>query len=57
MKKELVTMDELMTQVRLAGVENLKDVRLAHIEGDGKFSIICYGEATGAQRPESRAGV
>ena len=40
MRKELVTEDELMTQLRLQGCEDLDNVRAAYMEGDGQISII-----------------
>ena len=38
--KELITKDELMSQLRLQGVELLSDVKLCSLESNGKFSII-----------------
>lgn len=46
MRSELVTMEELMSQIRLSGVEKLTDVKSAFMEADGKFSVISFdGEA------------
>lgn len=42
MRRELITEDELMTQLRRAGVEELNQVRAAYMEGDGHISIIAY---------------
>ena len=40
MRKELITKGELMTQLRQQGVNDLKSVRLAYMEGDGYISVI-----------------
>jgi uncharacterized membrane protein YcaP (DUF421 family) len=40
MRKEFITEDELMTQVRKKGLERLEDVKLACVEGDGHISVI-----------------
>jgi uncharacterized membrane protein YcaP (DUF421 family) len=40
MKKELITEDELMTQLRKQGVDDVAGVEVAHMEGDGSISVI-----------------
>jgi uncharacterized membrane protein YcaP (DUF421 family) len=40
MRRELITEDELMTQLRLQGVEDLASVRKACMEGDGQISVV-----------------
>lgn len=40
MRRELITEEELMAQLRLQGVEELQNVKLAFMEGDGRFSVI-----------------
>jgi uncharacterized membrane protein YcaP (DUF421 family) len=40
MQKEMVTREELMSQLREQGVEDVSEVRLASLEGDGRISII-----------------
>lgn len=42
--KELITKDELMSQLRLQGVEHISDVKLCCLESNGKFSIITMDE-------------
>lgn len=37
MRKELITEDELMSQLREQGVDNVRDVKVAHMEGDGRI--------------------
>ncbi len=39
MRQELITEDELMTQLRRAGVKDLADVAEAHMEGDGGITV------------------
>ena len=38
--QELMTEEELMTQLRLQGVERLEDVKAAYVEGNGQISVI-----------------
>lgn len=40
LREELMTEEELMTQVRLNGVEELEEVRVAYLEGNGEISVI-----------------
>lgn len=40
MRTELVTRNELMSQLRAAGVEDIRQVKLASIEPNGDFSVI-----------------
>lgn len=40
MRKELITEDELMTQLRLQGLTRLEQVEAAFMEGDGQISVI-----------------
>jgi uncharacterized membrane protein YcaP (DUF421 family) len=40
MKRELITEDELMSQLRQQGIEYIADVKQAFIESDGTISII-----------------
>lgn len=51
MKKELITEDELMSQLRLQGVDKLSEVKTACIEADGKMSVITYDKKD--QRPDN----
>jgi uncharacterized membrane protein YcaP (DUF421 family) len=43
MRKELITPEELMSQLREQGLESLEEVREAYIEGDGQISFIKRG--------------
>lgn len=40
MQREMLTEDELMGQLREKEVENVADVRLARLEGDGRISVL-----------------
>ena len=40
MQKEMITKEELMSQLREQGVEELSDVKCAYLEGDGRISVI-----------------
>ena len=40
MRRELITEDELMAQLRQQGVEGLDGVRAVYMEADGQFSVI-----------------
>ena len=40
LKRELITQDELMNQLRQQGIENLDEVKAAYMEGDGRISVI-----------------
>lgn len=40
MRMESISEDELMSQLRQAGVDDVAKVKVAHIEGDGRISVI-----------------
>jgi uncharacterized membrane protein YcaP (DUF421 family) len=40
MRREMISEDELMMQLRLQGIDDLKKVKQAHMESDGKISVI-----------------
>lgn len=40
MRKELITEDEILTQLHHAGLEDIRQVREAYIEGDGTITFI-----------------
>jgi uncharacterized membrane protein YcaP (DUF421 family) len=40
MREELITEEELMSQIRQQGCQSIKNVERAFIEGDGRISII-----------------
>ncbi|OWR14047.1 hypothetical protein CDW55_06840 [Chryseobacterium sp. VAUSW3] len=42
MRKELLTKDELMTNLRENGIENLSDVKKAFVESEGNISFVKF---------------
>jgi uncharacterized membrane protein YcaP (DUF421 family) len=40
MRRNLITHEELMTSVRQAGAEELREVRYARLEGNGEISVV-----------------
>lgn len=40
MRQEMITAEELSSQLRQQGVEHCSEVKMAYIEGDGRISII-----------------
>jgi uncharacterized membrane protein YcaP (DUF421 family) len=38
--REMMTEDELMSEIRLQGVDKLEDVRAVYLEGNGEISVI-----------------
>ena len=45
MRKELVTEDELLAQLRKQGVEKVQEVKRAFMETDGKVTVIPHKQA------------
>ncbi len=45
MRRELITEGELMSQLREQGVEDITAVKSAHMESDGRISVIRFDEA------------
>jgi uncharacterized membrane protein YcaP (DUF421 family) len=43
LRKEFITMDELMAKLREQGIEKLEDVKAATMESDGEISVIKNG--------------
>jgi len=40
LRKEMLTRDELMSQLRQEGVDDVQQVKVARMEGDGRLSVI-----------------
>lgn len=55
MRRELISKEELMTQLRLQGVEDVSEVRRACMEGDGRISVVTYNRENGGS-PKDRRG-
>ncbi|HEU4326651.1 MAG TPA: YetF domain-containing protein [Roseiflexaceae bacterium] len=54
MRHELITPEELMTQLREQGIESLDQVKRACIEGDGQISVVKREETGGAEQGKKR---
>jgi uncharacterized membrane protein YcaP (DUF421 family) len=39
LRAEMLSLDELMSQLREEGIEDVKEVKLARLEGDGRLSV------------------
>jgi uncharacterized membrane protein YcaP (DUF421 family) len=48
LERELMTEEELMTQLHLQGVEKMEDVKAAYLEGNGEVSVIQVSSAGGS---------
>ncbi len=44
LEHELITEEELMTQLRLSGLERISDAKAAYLEGNGEISVVPWGE-------------
>ena len=40
LRRSLITDDELMSQLRLQGIDDVRDVKMACMEGDGRISVV-----------------
>ena len=55
--RELISDDELMTQLRLQGVQDLSEVKVAAMEGNGQVSVVKRDPGKDAQpNNDPRAG-
>lgn len=54
MRQEMITEEELLSQLRQQGIERVSDVKKAYLEGDGRFSIIT-NEPKGNKAQDSKA--
>jgi len=45
MRKELLTPDELVSHLRLNGIGDISQVKSAHVEGDGRLSVVKTDES------------
>lgn len=52
MRKERMNESDVMTEMRVCGVEDLREVRLAFIENDGKISVIKHDWARTIQKAD-----
>jgi uncharacterized membrane protein YcaP (DUF421 family) len=56
LEQELMTEDELMTQLRLQGVERVSDVKAAYLEGNGEISVIPLEGGGGGVKSGGKSG-
>jgi uncharacterized membrane protein YcaP (DUF421 family) len=54
LEQELMTEEELMTQLRLQGVEDLADVKGAYLEGNSEVSVIKREQGEGRRDPAAK---
>ncbi|HEV2128492.1 MAG TPA: YetF domain-containing protein [Thermomicrobiales bacterium] len=54
MERETMTEGELMSQLRLQGVEDISVVKVAYLEGDGRVSVIVDGSKDKGASPRHR---
>ncbi len=56
MRKEMITTEELNSQMREQGIEDIAEVKVAHLESDGHFSFIKKdGETEGNKKSNETA--
>lgn len=51
MRQEFISESELMSQLRLQGIERVDDVELACMEPDGRISVVGKSQERGVERP------
>lgn len=54
MRREFITEDELMSQIRLQGLADVPEVKAAYMESDGRISVIRHDEQTHGAPERSR---
>ena len=54
MRHELITEEELISQIRLQGVDDLSQVKKAYMESDGRISVITQQPRKKKDAPEKR---
>jgi uncharacterized membrane protein YcaP (DUF421 family) len=52
MRRELITTDELMSQMRESGIEHVSEIKTAHLESDGRFSFIKKNDDKAGRNPK-----
>jgi uncharacterized membrane protein YcaP (DUF421 family) len=55
MRKEMITKDELLSQLRLQGVEDVSEVKKAYLEGSGNVSVIKNTPDDDVKKPKKHA--
>jgi uncharacterized membrane protein YcaP (DUF421 family) len=54
LRQELMTMDELESQLRKQGIDRIADVKSAHMEDDGEISVIAKDKDEPRKRPSGK---
>lgn len=57
MRQEMITTEELNSQLRQQGVEHCSDVKRAYIEGDGSISVIRNDKGDTGQKDDALKGI
>lgn len=57
LRAEMLTMDDLLGQLREQGVEDIREVKRSFIESDGHLSVIKYKPDEDPRQPDRRAGL
>ncbi len=52
LRKEFLTREDLDGELRQAGIDDIRKVRAAYLEGDGKFSVLTYAQGQGPSKQE-----
>jgi len=52
LRREMLTLDDLKSRLRLQGVERIADVKVAHLEEDGQISVIRHRGREGRSSPD-----
>ena len=55
LQEELITEDELLTQLRLNGVEEIEEVKAAYLEGNGEVSVLKRESTSGDEGKQTKA--
>jgi uncharacterized membrane protein YcaP (DUF421 family) len=56
MRRELITEDELKSQLRQQGIDDLAEVKEAYLEGDGRISVVPREPAAGESAGDTKDG-
>jgi uncharacterized membrane protein YcaP (DUF421 family) len=51
LRRELITRDDLLEQLREQGIDDIRRVKQCFLEGDGRMSVIPYEQGESHQRP------
>jgi uncharacterized membrane protein YcaP (DUF421 family) len=57
LREELMTIEELMTQIRLNGSEHLEEIRAAYMEGNGQVSVLKKQSGAGDKEKPNQAAL